>query len=113
MQYAALLQACETLDKRAGLPRSLMWPLDPPVARAIDESAQEEQQQEQEQELPPEVQEWEELAPSSKLAALLSHLRFQHHHCQFCGVQVGALLFASCVLCAPLRQLAGSLCAGT
>lgn len=80
-------QACETLDRRKGLPRSIMWPLDPALQPSdADDSDTEEQQ------LPPEMQAFEEMPAPAKLAALLAHLRLQHCHCLFCGVQVGILL---------------------
>ena len=77
-----LVQVCETLDQRAGITESHMWPRPPlPEGDSLADADAEGTKAE-------DACGWEALPAEQRLGEVLDHLRQRHFYCLFCGCQV-------------------------
>ena len=86
------VQVCETLDQRAGIIESHMWPL-PPVPEG-DSSAD----ANAEGTAAEDACGWEALPAEQRLGEVLDHLRHRHFYCLYCGCQVALPVSLLCCL---------------
>lgn len=95
-----VLQVCETLDRRRGIPESPMWLVEPPLQEqdAAAEAAEEAD--------PGAVNPWAELLVADRLSDVLQRLRMEYSYCIFCGCQVRSKCFTRCSA-PPLKLLTG------
>lgn len=96
-QVLNLVQVSETLDQRAGITESHMWPLPPPPEgdSSADASAEGAEAND--------ASGWEALPAEQRLGEVIDHLRHRHLYCFFCGCQVAhpvSLLAAFCAFLA-------------
>ena len=81
------MQVCETLDQRAGISESCMWPLLPPAEEDAAAEASAEGGE-------AEGGGWEDLPVEEQLSSVLDHVRERHFYCFFCGCQVRTIALA-------------------